>query len=102
MEVDVANPQSPATNNSDNEVDNIEKVFIENAEPGTYTIQVTHKGALLNGIQEFSLIADGQTSYNSFIKFLINDGFRFIKSSSKFLFFDLPSLRYLQSIMVLI
>jgi hypothetical protein len=53
MEMDVANPQSPATNNSDNEVDNIEKVFIENAEPGTYTIQVTHKGALLNGSQDF-------------------------------------------------
>jgi serine protease AprX len=50
-----------ATNNSDNEVDNIEKVFIENAEPGLYTIQVTHKGSLLNGNQEFSLIADGQS-----------------------------------------
>jgi hypothetical protein len=31
-----------ATNNSDNEVDNIEKVFIENAEPSVYTIKVTY------------------------------------------------------------
>jgi hypothetical protein len=30
-----------ATNNSDNEVDNIEKVFIENAEPSVYTIKYT-------------------------------------------------------------
>lgn len=58
--LDANNPQSPATNNSDNDVDNIEKIFIENAEPGTYTIQVSHKGSLLNGNQEFALIADGQ------------------------------------------
>lgn len=48
----------PATQNSDNDVDNIEKVFIENAEPGTYTIQISHKGTLKDGIQGFSLIAD--------------------------------------------
>jgi serine protease AprX len=58
--LDVNNPQSPATNASDNDVDNIEKIFIENAVPGTYTIQVSHKGSLLNGNQEFALIADGQ------------------------------------------
>lgn len=58
--LDANNPQSPATNDSDNDVDNIEKIFIENAVPGTYTIQVSHKGSLLNGNQEFTLIADGQ------------------------------------------
>jgi subtilisin family serine protease len=91
--LDVANPQSPATNNSDNEVDNIEKVFIENAEPGTYTIQVTHKGALLNGSQEFSLIADGQTATTlASSEFLINDGFRIYPNpAQEFLFFDIPS-----------
>jgi hypothetical protein len=50
---------NPATQNSDNEVDNIEKVFIENAPAGTYTIQVTNKGNLEGGAQDFSLIAEG-------------------------------------------
>lgn len=48
-----------ATQNSDNEVDNVEKVFIANAPVGRYTIQVSHKGDLLGGSQDFSLIADG-------------------------------------------
>lgn len=48
-----------ATQNSDNEVDNVEKVFIANAPVGKYTIQVSHKGDLLGGSQDFSLIADG-------------------------------------------
>ncbi len=56
--LDVENPAFPATNTSDNDVDNIEKVEIENASPGTYTIQVNHKGNLKNGLpQVFSLIA---------------------------------------------
>ncbi len=49
---------SPATNNSTNNVDNFERVDI----PGvadTYTISVTHKGSLTNGLQNFSLIASG-------------------------------------------
>lgn len=49
---------SGATRNSDNEVDNVEKVEIDVAQPGTYTIQVTHKGTLVNGSQEFALIAN--------------------------------------------
>lgn len=48
-----------ATQNSDNEVDNVEKVFIANAPVGKYIIQVTHKGDLLGGAQDFSLIAEG-------------------------------------------
>lgn len=48
-----------ATQNSDNEVDNVEKVFIANAPVGKYTIQVSHKGDLVGGSQDFSLIADG-------------------------------------------
>lgn len=53
---------SGATNDSDNDVDNIEKVEIPNAEPGIYTIQVTHKGAsLVGGSQVFSLIANATT-----------------------------------------
>lgn len=50
---------NPATQNSDNNVDNIEKVFIANAPAGTYTIQVTNKGTLIAGTQDFSLIAAG-------------------------------------------
>ncbi len=49
---------NPATQNSENNVDNIEKVFIENAPAGTYTIQVTNKGALVGGGQDFTLIAN--------------------------------------------
>lgn len=48
-----------ATQNSDNEVDNVEKVYIANAPVGKYTIQVSHKGDLLGGAQEFSLVAEG-------------------------------------------
>lgn len=44
-----------ATNNSDNDVDNVEKVQIKNAEAGTYKIQVSHKGALTR-TEEFTLV----------------------------------------------
>jgi serine protease AprX len=100
--LDVANPQSPATNNSDNEVDNIEKIFIENAEPGTYTIQVTHKGTLLNGSQEFSLIAEGfDSSTLSTIDFVKDDAVRLYPDTNKTsLFFDLPSTFVPSSIMI--
>ena len=40
----------------DNDVDNVEKVEIELAEAGTYTIVVSHKGTLEAGTQEYSLI----------------------------------------------
>ena len=42
----------------DNNVDNVEKVEVENA-TGTYTIQVTHKGTLDGGSQNYSLIVSG-------------------------------------------
>ncbi|MFZ4672049.1 MAG: S8 family serine peptidase [Flavobacterium sp.] len=62
------NPSDPtaiATNVSDNNVDNIEKVEIENAPAGVYTIQVSHKGSSLSGgSQVFSLIANGTTGLN--------------------------------------
>ena len=54
-------PLAEATNNSDNNVDNIEKIEILNATPGVYTIQVNHKGTLQGGSQEFSLIANGSS-----------------------------------------
>jgi len=42
----------------DNTVDNVEKVEVENA-TGTYTIEVTHKGTLDGGSQNYSLIVSG-------------------------------------------
>lgn len=51
----MSNPNAPATNNSTNNVDNFERVDINNPS-GNYTITVTHKGQLVNGPQNFSLI----------------------------------------------
>jgi hypothetical protein len=56
--LNVDDPTSAAINTEDNDVDNVEKVEIPNAQPGVYTIQVTHKGTLTGGSQVFSLIAN--------------------------------------------
>lgn len=66
--LDPDNPSSPAVNDADNDADNIERVEFFNAEPGTYTIQVSHKGTLQNGSQDFTLIgssSNGLTLNNS-------------------------------------
>ncbi|MDI1316555.1 S8 family serine peptidase [Flavobacterium sp.] len=55
--LDPEDPEAGATNNSDNDVDNSERVNISNAQPGVYTIQVTHKGTLVGGSQNYSLVA---------------------------------------------
>ena len=56
-------PFQPAANDDDNNVDNVERIDIDGATPGIYTIQVTHKNALLNdNPQAYSLIASGSTS----------------------------------------
>lgn len=57
--LDPEDPSGPATNTADNNADNIEKVEIPNAQPGVYTIQVTHKATLTGGSQVFSLIGNG-------------------------------------------
>ncbi|MEP2239812.1 MAG: S8 family serine peptidase [Maribacter sp.] len=54
-----AKSESNATK-GDNKVDPFERVEIPNAN-GTYTITVTHKGTLVNEIQDFSLIISGVT-----------------------------------------
>ena len=46
------------TNTSTNNVDNFERVDIPNPS-GSYTITITHKGTLVNGNQNFTLIATG-------------------------------------------
>lgn len=57
--LDPEDPSMGATRESDNDADNIEKVQIDVADPGIYTIQVTHKGNLVGGSQVFSLISSG-------------------------------------------
>lgn len=54
----MATPYSAPTNNSTNNVDNFERVDINNP-AGTYTITVTHKNSLSGGSQNFSLIVTG-------------------------------------------
>ncbi|MBC8643491.1 hypothetical protein H9W95_03615 [Flavobacterium lindanitolerans] len=56
-----SDPNSDAANDGDNKVDNIEKISIP-ATAGTYTITVTHKGTLVQGPQNFSLIVTGVNS----------------------------------------
>ena len=52
----MSNTSGVATNTGTNDVDNFERVDINNPS-GTYTITVTHKGTLSGGSQNFSLIA---------------------------------------------
>lgn len=52
------NLTAPATRNSDNKVDNIEKVEIDNPD-GLYQIVIKHKGNLSSGSQNYSLIVSG-------------------------------------------
>lgn len=48
---------------SDNNVDNVEKIEIDNAS-GQYTIQVSHKGTLQNLAQDYSLVVSGIAESN--------------------------------------
>ena len=62
--LDKNNPNMPATNNSDNNIDNVEQIFIANPEQKTYTITISHKDLLVNedgeiSNQDFALIISG-------------------------------------------
>lgn len=48
--------ENRATQNNDNDIDNIEKIQIFNATSGSYRIVVNHKGNLTGGSQDFSLV----------------------------------------------
>ena len=52
-------PASAATNTGENNVDNVEVVYIANPVAGTYTITVDHDGVLTNSPQAFSMIISG-------------------------------------------
>ena len=62
--LDKNNPDMPATNDSDNNVDNVEQILISNPEQQTYTITISHKDLLLDedgriSNQDFALIISG-------------------------------------------
>lgn len=58
--LDKDNPSNAATNSGENNVDNVEMVYIESPTPGeTYTITVDHDGSLSGGSQAFSMIISG-------------------------------------------
>jgi hypothetical protein len=57
------NPDLAATTTGKNYVDNVEKIVINNPEPGTYTVIIDHDGPLTNGLQVFSLILSGIDEY---------------------------------------
>ncbi|HKM92608.1 MAG TPA: S8 family serine peptidase, partial [Prolixibacteraceae bacterium] len=73
--LDRLNPENAATNNSKNNVDNVEVVFLENPlAGGVYTIRVDHDGALANGSQSFSLIVSGiQSNAAPIANFTVNN-----------------------------
>jgi len=56
--LDVANP-SAASAPGDNDVDNVEMVQIDSPGAGTYTIRITHKGVLTDGLQRVSMLLSG-------------------------------------------
>ncbi|MQP25044.1 S8 family serine peptidase [Flavobacterium sp. LMO8] len=57
-----SSPSALAVRTGDNNVDNIEVVKIDNPTAGDYVITVTHKGTLVTGAQNYSLIVTGITS----------------------------------------
>ena len=60
--LDVNSPTSPALRNGDNTIDNVEVVKIDNPAAGNYVITVTHKGTLVTGGQNYSLVVTGLSS----------------------------------------
>lgn len=56
--LDVDHPDVAATTD-DNNIDNVEKVYVALPTQGWYTVQVTHKGTLQGGQQQFALITSG-------------------------------------------
>lgn len=52
-------PANAATNSGENNVDNVEVVYIANPVAGIYTITVDHDGTITNGTQAFSMIISG-------------------------------------------
>ena len=62
--LDPAHPDVAATN-GDNFRDNVEQVLIPTPTNGWYTVTVSHKGVLSNGVQDVSIIITGNTPTNA-------------------------------------
>ena len=56
------NATQNAIRTGDNNVDNVERVQIDNPNAGTYTITISHKGSLQLGPQNYSLVVTGIVS----------------------------------------
>ncbi|MGY6561157.1 MAG: S8 family serine peptidase [Luteibaculaceae bacterium] len=56
--LDPANPSAAATT-GDNFRDNVEQILVANIPAGDYVVEITHKGNLAGGSQEFGLIYSG-------------------------------------------
>jgi len=63
--LDRDHPDSAAVNNTKNNVDNVEVIYVESPGAGTYTLYVDHDGTLSGGSQAFSLIISGIDEYVS-------------------------------------
>jgi len=57
--LDPDNPSNAATNIGENNIDNVEQVYIASPTAGTYSIEVSHDGSLSGGSQAFSIIVSG-------------------------------------------
>lgn len=57
----VLNPTSPDSEpgTGNNNVDNMEQVYLNNPVPGNYTVRVNHEGMLENGYQDFAMVISG-------------------------------------------
>ncbi len=60
--LDVENPADPATATSENDIDNVEQVYIQTPSAGAYTVTVDFDGSLEDGDQYYSLLVDGLAS----------------------------------------
>ncbi len=63
----ILDPNNPSLNakTGDNFRDNVEQVFIKDAEERTYTVSISHKSTLQNLEQNFSIIIDYESSTSS-------------------------------------
>lgn len=74
--LDISSASIPAIK-GDNNVDNVEKIEVDQLPAGNYTLTVSHKNTLVNDSQDFSIIVTGITNYGT----LSNSSFE-IKSIS--------------------
>lgn len=63
--LDRDDPSAAATTTGKNHVDNVEMVFMEDIDAGSYTITVDHDGTLAGGGQVFSIIISGIDEYSN-------------------------------------